>query len=360
MANFFHLCCRVIAKKFLSPSFRYLSSSLVLGIIGIGLFFLWPHSKPIDIPNKLVEVQKIKLRDFQQTIRLIGTIHPKHATVLIAKGSGMLDAIIPSGQKVNKGALLAKIDNADVENNLQLALSAQTLAQTQFDRFNRLLKTGFVSAKEIEEKKKAWIDAQREVSQTKIALDNLRFYAPFDGTVGAYKKREGAQINPGEAVVTIYDPSSLVVDFDIPCSNLADFNEGQAVRIQGKNYTLSHLQKMLDEDTHMCPADVDIRCDHCLIGSTVPVDLVVAEKKKTIVIPFQALFLKNSQPFVYLVKQNQIVLVAVKTGLQQRDKIEITNGLKPGQQLVIKGQERLYPGLTVDIFHNKAKNSSSL
>ncbi len=41
----------------------------------------------------------------------------------------------------------------------------------------------------------------------------------------------------------------------------------------------------------------------------------------------------------------------MKTGLQQQDKIEIVEGLKAGQQLVIKGQERLYPEMAVDIYH---------
>ncbi|HDV6633935.1 TPA: multidrug efflux RND transporter periplasmic adaptor subunit LpeA [Legionella pneumophila] len=328
---------------------------LIIAIISI-LFFIGKklfHLKvtPVNVPNKLVEVETIKRHNLQQTIHLLGTIHPKHATILIAKESGMLDTLIPTGQKVTKGALIAKINNPDLEKNLQLSLSAVELAKAQYERITPLIKSGYVSTREVEEKKQAWIDAQKELSKTRIELDNLRFYAPFDGIIGAYKKREGAQVNAGEPVVSIYDPSALVVDFDIPCSNLTTLNEGQPVYVMGKRYSLSHLQKMLDEDTHMCPADVDIQCEDCLIGATANVELVVAEKNNTIVIPFQALFLRNSKPFVYIVKKGKIVLVSVKTGLQQQDKIEIVEGLKAGQQLVIKGQERLYPEMAVDIYH---------
>ncbi len=265
---------------------------IIIALLSVGIFFFHSQKKPLEHAHKMVEVATITSRPFHQSIRLIGTIHPKHVTVLIAKGSGMLDALAPSGQKVTRGTLIAKIDNSDINKNLQLALSAQTLLQEQLERFNPLLKTGVVSSKEVEEKKKAWIDAQREVANTKIALDNLRFYAPFDGIVGAYKRREGAQINPGDAVVTVYDPSSLIVDFDIPCSTITDLHEGQTVQVLDKNYPLTHLQKMIDEDTHMCPADVEIQCNNCLIGSTVAVDLVIAEKKEALIIPFQALFFK--------------------------------------------------------------------
>jgi membrane fusion protein (multidrug efflux system) len=316
----------------------------------VSLFFFRSTHEAPAIPNKQVEIEVVKLQDIQNTIRLLGTIHPQHAAVLISKGSGILDALIPTGQKIKKGALIAKIDNVDVEKNLQLSTSAEVLAKAQLDRFSPLVKTGFVSSKEIEEKKQAWIDAQKELSKAKIELDNLRFYAPFDGIIGAYKKREGAQVNSGEAVVAIYDPSSLVVDFDIPCSTITTVNEGQPVSVLGKQYTLTHVQKMLDDDSHMCPGDVTIKCDQCLIGSTVDVDLVVAEKKKTIVVPFQALFLKESLPFVYVVLNKKVTLIAVKTGLKQKDQIEIIEGLKPGQQLIIKGQSRLYPEMPVDIY----------
>ena len=334
---------------------RPLWQKTTVSLIAVTLLFFvikaWCFSKNTPSnPTKIVETEQLKLQNIQQSVRLLGTIHPKHTTVLIAKGSGTLDALVSTGEKVKKGTLIAKIDNADLEKNLQLFEATETLAKSQFDRIYPLLKTGYVSAKDVEEKKQVWINAQKDLSKTKIELDNLRFFAPFDGIVGAYKKREGAQINQGDLVVTMYDPSTLVVDFDIPCTNLSAIHKGQEVHILNKQYSLSHVQRMLDDETHMCPADVDINCDNCLIGSSIHVDLIVAEKQLTIVVPYQALFLKNSKPFVYVVEKGKVALVGVQSGLQQQDKIEITSGLKPGQQLIIKGQERLYPTLAVEIY----------
>jgi membrane fusion protein (multidrug efflux system) len=321
--------------------------------------FIWrSSSKALENPNKVVEVEVVKQQAIQQRVRLLGIIHPKHTTTLIAKGSGTLDAFIATGQSVSKGTLIATIDNVDVEKNVQLSKSAEQLAKEQYERFAPLTKKGFVSPKEIEEKNQAWISTQKEFSKAKIELDNLRFYAPFDGIVGAYKKREGAQVSQGESVVSVYDPTSLVVDFDIPCSNLTVINEGQKVYVLGKSYSLTHMQKMLDEETHMCPADVDIKCSNCLIGDTVRVDLVVSEKENVIVVPFQALFLRDSHPAVFVVNKGKVQLIPVKTGVKQEDQIEIVEGLKAGQQLIIKGQDRLYPDMSVDIFSPPEKTSS--
>ena len=313
----------------------------------------WFGSKDVaPVQVKWVETQQVQQKDIQQTVRLIGTIHPKHATVLIAKGRGTLDAFITTGQTIKKGTLIAKIANPDLEKNLRLSEETEALAKNQFDRLLPLLKTGYVSAKEVEEKKQIWFDAQKDLTKTKIELDNLRFFAPFDGIIGAYKKREGTQVSEGEAIVSLYDPSSLVVDFDIPCTNLGAINEGQEVRVLNKKYALSRMQKMLDEETHMCPAEVDINCNDCIVGGSIDVDLVVAAKNKAIVVPFQAIFLRDSKPAVYIVENKKVVLVPVKTGLKQQDKIEIIAGLKTGQQLIIKGQERLYPEMAVEIYRS--------
>ncbi len=328
-------------------------------IIWLICHFISRSSTTPENPNKMVEVELIKTQNIQQRISLLGVIHPKHTTILIAKGSGTLDALVTTGQRVKKGTLLATIDNVDIQKNAQLSESAEQLAKEQYERFSPLIKKGFVSPKEVEEKKQAWISAQKESSKAKIELDNLRFYAPFDGIVGAYKKREGSQVNQGESVVSVYDPASLVVDFDIPCSNLESLNTGQKVYVFGKLYSLSHMQKMLDEETHMCPADVDINCEECLIGATVNIDLVVKEKKNTIVIPLQALFLRDARPVVYIVKEGKVQLVSVKTGIKQADKIEILDGLKSGQQLIIKGQDRLYPEMKVDIYSSTAQAKTS-
>lgn len=340
---------------------RYFSKRnvLIAFIILVVILLAWrlikhKNTPPVN-PNKVVEVELIKTKNIQQRVNLLGVIHPKHTTVLIAKGSGTLDEFIATGQKVKKGDLLAQIDNVDIEKNAQLSENAEQLAKDQYERIMPLTKKGFVSAKEVEEKKHAWISAQKESAKTKIELDNMRFYAPFDGIVGAYKKREGSQISQGDPVVSIYDPASLVVDFDIPCSNLSSIKEGQKVYVLGKQYPLSHIQKMLDEDTHMCPADVDINCPDCLIGDTAKVGLVVLEKKNTIVVPLNALFLRDGQTVVYIVNKGKIELAPVKTGIKQTNKIEIVKGLSVGQQLITKGQDRLYPQMTVDIDTPTAK-----
>jgi membrane fusion protein, multidrug efflux system len=341
----------IIAKMWSFIVSQYKIISLLALLIILSTFFLFGRSKPpLATPPKIVEIIVVKPTAIEKTIQLIGTIRPKHATVLVAKGSGTLDTLLSSGQMVNKGDLIAKISNPDIEKSHQLSKETERLENTQYQRLKSLQKTGFVSAREVEEKKRVWIDSQKEKAKTKIELKNMRFYAPFDGVIGAFKIKEGAQVTEGAPVVTIYDPQSLTVEIDIPCSNTNSIEENQPIYLFNKLYHLSHIQKMIDDETHMCPADVDIQCAHCLVGSSTTGHLVIKKKINTLVVPTQALFLKQGKTHLYKVVDKKIELVAVKTGIQQQDKVEIIAGLKSGDKIVSKSPERLYPGLEVSIY----------
>lgn len=325
--------------------------TVVLLLILLPGYFLHNTKKTIPLPvPKLVETNTLVPTTIQKTIKLIGTIRPKHTTILIAKGSGLLDTLINSGQAVKKGDLIAKIVNPDIERSYQLSKATAKIANTQYERLQKLQKTGFVSAREVEEKKQIWINAQKELAKTKIELKNMRFYAPFDGIIGAFKIKEGAQVNESAGVVTVYDPSSLMVEVDIPCTNLTHLSDDLPVYVFNQRYQLKNLQKMIDDETHMCPADVDIHCEHCLIGSNVAIQLVIKEKEQVLVVPTQALFLKNGNSCIYKINNNRIEIVTVKTGIQEKDRVEIISGLKQGDQIIIKSPERLYPGLTVAVY----------
>lgn len=324
--------------------------ALILTAFSIYFLFYSPVKNAPPSPAKIVEVVVLKPSTIEKTIRLIGTVRPKHATVLVAKGSGMLDILMSSGEPVKKGDLIAKITNPDIERSYKLSKETEELENTQYKRLQSLQKTGFVSAREVEEKKRIWIDSQKEKARTKIELKNMRFYAPFDGVIGAFKIKEGAQVTEGVPVVTIYDPNSLTVEIDIPCTNNHSIKEHQPIYIFDRVYHLNHVQKMIDDETHMCPADVDIQCPHCLIGASISSQLVINKKTGTLIIPTQALFLKQGKTHVYKVIDKKIELVKVKTGIQEKDNVEIISGLKSGDQIVSKNPERLYPGLEVSIF----------
>lgn len=324
---------------------------LLVALIGYNLLSN-SFAKPF-LETKVVEIETISLKDLTKTVQLTGTIKARNSAILAAQGDGILEILAPSGKRMKKGEVVAKIENKEAEKNYNLSVDAKEIAVTQFERAKVLLKSGAYSKNELEELKNKWILAQRNLTDARIALDKLVFYAPFDGIIGSYKVKQGQQLKIGDQIVSFFNPDSLSVDFDIPESVLALISDGQNLSIMGKNYKLNYVQKMLDNDKHMSLASVDIICDGCIIGSNIPVNLNVVEKKQVIVIPFDAVFLKNGKTCVYVVENNKTILKFIELGIREKDLVEVISGLAIGEVLINKNPNRLWPGLDIKIDESK-------
>jgi membrane fusion protein (multidrug efflux system) len=307
------------------------------------------RSSPPPQDIKVVEVEYAQRKNIQQTADFIGTIKSEQATMLIAKSGGILNRIVNAAQHVKKGDVIAKIENNNVDHNYSLSHEMEQIAKLQYDRYNQLYKTGVTSKSILEEKKSNWMEYQKKMSDAKIAMDDNNIYAPFDGIVGIFKIHEGSQVRIGDALVTLYDPSSTIVEFDVPLSVIAHVQDGNTVFVNNKQYPLTSIQRMLDEDTHMSPAYVRIECEHCIIGSNVDVTLVTKQKNAVIVIPYEAVFLSNGKTYVYTVHDNKAALTPIELGLRNKAAVEVISGLKPNDAVIIRGQARLYPGAAVKI-----------
>lgn len=342
---------------------------IIFCLIGISLLLsiksMWfSHKNDISQNARVVEVETTQRKNIQQTTQFIGTIRAQQATMLTTKAKGVLDILIASGTHAKKGDLIAKIRGKDIDANTALSEDSAHIAKVQYERALQLQQKGILSKTNVEEKKTAWIEAQKKVSDAHLQRDQINIEAPFDGIVGLFKIKDGSQVQEGEALVNLYDPSSLMVEFNIPISVVLTIKDHAPITINHKQYQLTYVQRMLDEDTHMCPAYVNIQCDDCIIGTTVDVTVVTAEKVNAIVIPYEALFLREGKSYVYLMKDKKAILTAVSVGIREKESVEISSGIMEGEQVIKRGQARLYAGapVTTDAStkHSKKRKSKVL
>ena len=338
--------------SFVRERVKIVVPSVVVLIAGIFYFFS-QTSSTVDPILKVVEVVTATPQSIEQKTRLIGVICAKHSTTLVAKGFGVLEVLKKAGETVTKGTLIARVSNPYIEKKYEFALSSVQIAKDQYERAKSLTKTGTSSKQAAEEKQSILLEAERNLATAEIERDKIRFYAPFNGIIGAYKERDGTEIKEGSSLVTFYDPTGMIAKIDIPAPLLASVNVGQKVTINGKRYLLTEVQKMLDENTHMAPAVVDIESDGSIVGMPVDVELTVFERNNVIVLPDDAVFLEQGKSHVYVIKKSKTVLTPVELGLRAREMVEITKGLVPGDVVVSQGQGRLSDDLMVKIYDPK-------
>lgn len=319
----------------------------VIIFIACYYFFKSPALPMQDI--KVVEIERISLKNIKQTNKLIGTIKAKHYTILTARRNGILKIVAKSGQQMKKGDLIAEIENKEIEDHYDLSISAELISREQLAIANSLLKSGTYSRNEFDAIKNDWISSEKDVVNSKIELEKLKIYAPFDGILASYKVSDGKQLIIDDVITSFYDPRTINVEFDIPGPIVPLINEGQNLTIRGKEYKLSYIQKILDAEKHMSPASVDIICDDCLIGDNIDVELSIIEKKNVIVIPFEAVFLKQEKKNVYVIEEGRASLREIELGLREKDLVEVISGLKEGENIVKCSTGRLYPNVQVKI-----------
>lgn len=329
---------------------------IILSVSLFLLFFLYKIFSPQqEMPQnvKIVEVTKVVKKTINQTIKLTGKIRPKMFASLIAKSPGIFSIIIPAGNKVTKDTVIAKIHSSEIEKSYMLSTSAELIAREQFNRAENLTKSGAYSRADLESLQSKWINAQKDLADAKLLFDKLQIYAPFEGTIGSYKQKEGSQLRGDEFIVSFYDPNELTLEFDIPASVIQYIDNGQSLLVNDKYYQLTHVQKMLDDEKHMSPASVDIICPDCIIGSNMNVSLTVKTKENALVIPYDATFLRDNTQNVYVVHDNRVVLKIIQTGIREKEEIEVTEGLAEEDVIIAKSTNRLYPGALVKIHELK-------
>lgn len=331
----------------------YTFSAVIATVVLVVVLFCSGSKQQSQI-LKVVETETSQRLDISQTKRFMGTVKPKHFCIVVSKSSGTIDTIAQAGTIMKKDEIIAKIENIDIEKTYELCLSAEQIAVLQYDRVKKLEKSGVSSKGNLEDKERALIDAKKALATAKIEYDNIHIKAPFDGVLGVYKIKDGEHIQVGEQIVSFYDPQTIIIDFDVPGDYVNDIQDGQTVFANGKRFKLTHIQRAIDEEKHMCPAYIEFENkDNWIAGSSVEVDLVIQEHKNTIVLNKSAVFIKDGQNYVYVIKDQTTELRKVTLGIQEKNTVEIIDGLKEGEEIVSRGQDRLYPGARIIIAKNE-------
>jgi membrane fusion protein, multidrug efflux system len=304
---------------------------------------------------KVVEVETLQPTKFTHSERLIGTIQAKYLSVLKAKAQGTIEWIAEPGKEVKAGEELVKLQNSEVSKSYALAKNSEELAKQKYQRTLKLSEAQLVKRSTLEDDHSSWIEAQKNVQTAKKEYEKYVFSAPFDGIISISKFHAGSQVAEGDELITIYKPSELAIEFNIPEKFLNQIKVGQKLVLNGKELKLEAVQKFIDQTTHMAPALVKYPCEECIVGTTVNIDLVISEKPDAITIPKYAIISKDKKEFVYLAKENKAMMIDIQTGAAEKDRVEVIYGLEAGDQLIITSLQRLMDGQPIQILGSLGK-----
>lgn len=180
--------------------------------------------------------------------------------------------------------------------------------------------------------------------------------APISGVFTGYLIDLGAKIEPKDSLGTVADISIIKVVANIPEKDLHRIRKNDVAKVKVGAYPEQEFTGLVDMvqakiDPYTRTAEVNIRIDNKerkLKTGMFAKGWIIEKSYQGILVPIEAVIKEQEHSFVYISDGRAAAKRQVQTGLIQENDIEITTGLKEGEQIVVVGQDNLRDGAKVE------------
>jgi membrane fusion protein, multidrug efflux system len=288
----------------------------------------------------------VSTEPFQQNIEIPGTIIANEVGEIHPEVSGRIVQLnVVEGKYVGKGAVLAKLYDGDLRAQLNKINVQLALAKKTEERQAQLLKIQGISQQDydISLLQVNSLRADIGILQTSIAKTVVR--APFSGKIGLNKISPGAYVTPASVIAVINQTDQLKLDFSVPEKYTGQIKVGQIVTftIEGSKKQLGAKVVATEANVMENTRSLTVRAavtgtdDALIAGAFAKVQLNLDPEPDAILVPTQAILPQARGKKVILYKGGTAIFADVTTGVRDSARVQITEGLKAGDTIVVTG-----------------------
>lgn len=342
---------------------------ILIALIG---FKLASNKKIINEQNKTVDrsaipipvtVAKAELSSVSGTFGLPAVLKPVSEANITLNTSGKIRALnFDLGTRVSKGETIGSLDNNLKQISLSSAQLLEQKAEADYNRFKDLYAGKAASEVDYNNAKYNYESAKNQVEQIKQQIADGSMIAPVNGVITKKNVEQGEFVNLGATIATIVDISSLKASVMVSERDVYKLKEGMPVIITsdvfpGKEFkgSIRYISDAGDE-SHNYEVEVTINNNDRLpikAGTFISVKFDVKENSSALQIPKLALVEGTKNPYVYIVNGNKPVIRKLTLGRDLGDNIEVLNGLKAGETVIISGQINLTENSIIEVVTSK-------
>ncbi|MBQ6872114.1 MAG: efflux RND transporter periplasmic adaptor subunit [Bacteroidales bacterium] len=297
-----------------------------------------------------------KPQSVSDEILINGSILPDEEVDLSFETSGKIVEInFKEGTFVNKGQLLAKVNDRPLQAQLQKLTSQVKLAEDRVYRQSLLLKKDAVSQEAYEQVKTDLAKLEADIELVKANIEQTELRAPFDGVIGLRGVSVGSYASPSVVVAKLTKISPVKVEFAVPerytddikiGANVVFSLTGEVEQFRAKVYA---KESKIDPVTHTLTvrALYDNRNGASLAGRYATVKLEKQRIDDAIVVPSDAIVPEMGVDKLFLYKSGKAQPVDVIAGLRTDKDVQIVRGINMGDTVIVSGTLQLRTGLPV-------------
>lgn len=308
--------------------------------------------------SKLVGYTDVAPQTFSHYIDLQGRIATENIYYVTPRGMGgqVKEIYVKAGDKVSRGQLIMRLDDALVRQNQKQLETQLAFAKNIFERQKNLWNDGIGTEVQFLTAKNNVDNLEKQLDIMKEQMSTTRVVSEVNGVVETVNIRVGEAFtgNP-QAGITIVNPSNLKASVDVPENYVSRIRKGMPVVVEVPdaakrlNSQISLVSETISANTRSFIAEAKLNSDPLLKPNQVAVVRILDhEAKDAIVVPVATVQSDEKGKFVYVIsEENGKKLARRKTitvGELYDDRIEVKSGLNNGDKLITQGFQGLYEG----------------
>ncbi|TVP99604.1 MAG: efflux RND transporter periplasmic adaptor subunit [Balneolaceae bacterium] len=305
-----------------------------------------------------VDVVEMQYETIEDRIFSSGTIEANEVVELSTEASGIItDIYFEEGREVEKGKLLVKINDSELQAQKQRAEFRLSLAEQREERQRRLLERGGISQDDYDATLNELNVLRAETRLIDAQIDRTEIRAPFSGIVGLKYVSVGSYITPATRIASLQEVDPIKIDFSIPERYLARVSVGDRIlfSVQGIDSTFTGEVYAIEPRIDTQTRTLQIRAlstnpENLLFpGAFATITLIMDEINNALMVPAIAVIPELNAQKLFVLREGKVEEQRVQTGIRTSEKVQIVSGLESGDLVLTTGLLQVRPGMEVEI-----------
>jgi multidrug efflux system membrane fusion protein len=299
----------------------------------------------------------------------IGTLRAVHQiTVAPEIGGRIVKLFFVPGQMIGAGEPLVQLNDEPEHGDLANYQALERVASANLERDKTLSARDFQSHQVVDQQQSLLDQARAGIAKAQALIAQKLIRAPFAGQLGLRQVDIGSYVDPGRAIVTLTDLSTLWVDFTLPEQATPEIHVGQSAEIRADAWpgrvfaaTVTAVEPQISPQTRTVLVQATLDNPGCLLlpGMFADARIVLPDSGKLVLVPETAVDYSLYGDSTYVIREDgrdahgnpvlKVTRAPVQVGDRAQGKIAILSGLSVGDRVVASGQLRLSNGAVVAI-----------
>ncbi|MBK9270688.1 MAG: efflux RND transporter periplasmic adaptor subunit [Saprospiraceae bacterium] len=312
-----------------------------------------PPKKPTGVEAWLVSSVAL-----EEKLRLPANIVANEFTEIRPEINGKIQNIsFSEGQKITKGQLLFKLNDADAQARLsKLKVQKEILLNTE-RRQKELLQLQAIGQQEYDLSLLQLRIAEADIKILETEIEKHHIRAPFSGTIGIRKISPGSVVSPSSILAEVADLNQAKVQFALPEKYIPSIKIGDHIFFKTEGNDSLHKAKIESFESSLDPitrslnvsASIKNNSNKFFHGLFAEVILNIRSKTSGIMVPSHAVIPQARDKKVILLKNGVAEFRSVTLGVRDSTSVEIIQGIGIGDTLITTGLMGIKPGAPVHI-----------